>query len=285
MRLSDKAAVAYCGLVAFLCVARASAVAYWWAYAAAHLAIAGALIALSRRQHAGAVGFVRTWDAIVYVPLLFVMAMRLVHAVNPNDWDDTLARWDGAIGGLELLRSMASIERPWLTDAMKLAWITYYFLPLMMAVPLVRMGTFLEAKDALVAAWLTTFVVYFAMPAMGPGWFEQRLNVPQPKWDEGSVSRPAKRVIDWLDAPHPRHTFPSGHVMVAAIVSWYLLRHRRWAWAAVAVPLAALIVFSTIYLRYHYIVDVIGGLALAAAFVLIARRTAPTLAPRDEALH
>src|SRR5262245_30411732 len=150
MRLCDKAAVAYCGFVAFLCVVRASAVPCWWAYAAAHVAIAAGVIALSRRERSGVLGSVRTWDAIVYVPALFFMAMRIVHDVNPNDWDETLARWDDAIGGLALLRSMVAIERPWLTDAMKVAWMGYYVLPLMVAIPLVRLGVFLEAKDALV---------------------------------------------------------------------------------------------------------------------------------------
>jgi membrane-associated phospholipid phosphatase len=282
MRLCDRAAVAYCGLVAFVCIVRASAVPFWWAFSAAHVAIAAGVIALSRRERTGWFAFVRTWDAIVYVPLLFVMAMRIVHAVNPNDWDETLARWDDAIGGLALLRSMVAIERPWLTDAMKLAWVSYYFLPLLVAIPLVRTGDFLEPKDALVSAWLVTFAFYFAMPAMGPGWFEKELNLPQPNWKETRFAGSAKAGIDALERPHtretfrPRHAFPSGHVMVAAMASWYLLRHRRWRWAAVAVPLSVLMVCSTLYLRYHYVVDVIGGFALAAAFVVISSWSSPT---------
>ena len=60
--------------------------------------------------------------------------------------------------------------------------------------------------------------------------------------------------------------FPSGHVAVA-IVCWILARRIHRPLGFVFGVLAAGVILSTVYLRYHYVVDVIAG-ALLAAFAL-----------------
>ncbi|MBI2931154.1 MAG: phosphatase PAP2 family protein [Planctomycetes bacterium] len=277
--LSDWAIVGYCVVVSLLCVARMQTLVY----VPAHLAVAGIVLTWSRFDRSGVVGFCRSWDAVALVPALFFMAMQIVHRVHPVDYDDVLMRIDRAIGGVALLRAMVIIERPWLTDLMKLAWIGYYFLPLLVLVPLYRLGPreFDRAKGALVLGFTASYLCYFALPAVGPGYHQEVLGVPQPKWEATAVSAQAKGLIHALEAKDPRHTFPSGHVMVAAMVAYYLLRHRLRAWAVAGVPIAAAIIASTIYLRYHYLVDVLAGLALAGACVLIARRAVPRIPPLE----
>jgi membrane-associated phospholipid phosphatase len=58
--------------------------------------------------------------------------------------------------------------------------------------------------------------------------------------------------------------FPSGHTalgLVSAWLGWRMLPRAR----AVLVAAAAGIVFATVYLSYHYVVDVIAGAGLAVA--------------------
>ncbi len=266
--LCDWAVLAYCAVVALL-----SAASGLWGYALAHIAVAHVPLVLARFDRPGLVGHLRAWDALALVPVLFIMAMQIVHRVHPTDYDDVLMRVDGALGGIAVLKAMAGIERPWLTDAMKLAWMAYYPMPLLLGIPLYRLGreAFVPAKNALVAGWLASYLCYFAMPALGPGWHEAKTGVPQPKWEQTAVSSQAKGLIRAIEAKDPRHTFPSGHGMIAAMTAWYLLRHRRWAWAAAGVPIAIGVIASTIYLRYHYVIDVVAGLALAGLCVGAAR--------------
>ncbi len=78
----------------------------------------------------------------------------------------------------------------------------------------------------------------------------------------------ARPALDWANVL-PDFSFPSGHSMnsmvfylALALVVWRL-RGARWGIAAtvLAVSLAILIGISRIYLGYHYLTDVVGGLA------------------------
>jgi len=65
------------------------------------------------------------------------------------------------------------------------------------------------------------------------------------------------------------HAFPSGHTLTAVTVWGYLavrLKNRAfWIWTFAAVVIIA---FSRMVLGYHYLGDILGGLALGIAFLL-----------------
>ena len=56
--------------------------------------------------------------------------------------------------------------------------------------------------------------------------------------------------------------FPSGHTIIALLVMWLAKRHRVRGWPLL-IPLVAGLVAATVYLRYHYGVDVLAGVAIA----------------------
>jgi membrane-associated phospholipid phosphatase len=69
----------------------------------------------------------------------------------------------------------------------------------------------------------------------------------------------------------PGAAFPSSHVAVATctlVFSFLYLRRIRWIHLAAVVLLCG----STVYCRYHYTVDVAGGLLAAAILIPIGNR-------------
>ncbi len=69
--------------------------------------------------------------------------------------------------------------------------------------------------------------------------------------------------------------FPSLHVAASAfLLLWDWHTSRRWFWVSV-VPVVMLWM-STVYLRYHYVVDLIAGAALALVCLAIAKRALKT---------
>ena len=63
--------------------------------------------------------------------------------------------------------------------------------------------------------------------------------------------------------PTRRDCFPSLHTAITVIVTTFAYKYRRWLfWFLLPVNIG--IVMATVYLRYHYVIDVIAGLALAA---------------------
>jgi membrane-associated phospholipid phosphatase len=66
----------------------------------------------------------------------------------------------------------------------------------------------------------------------------------------------------------PRDVFPSLHVAISALVWWYGARLGRfWFWG-LSLPVFANWI-STLYLRYHYLVDVLAGWVVAALAILL----------------
>jgi hypothetical protein len=65
--------------------------------------------------------------------------------------------------------------------------------------------------------------------------------------------------------------FPSLHVAVSAFLLGFDRRHQPWRYRAYLVPALGMWA-ATLYLRYHYLIDVLSGLCLAALALWIAHR-------------
>ncbi|HXG62787.1 MAG TPA: phosphatase PAP2 family protein [Planctomycetota bacterium] len=277
-RPSDVVSAGYALLLAGLCVLFSARIPGWPFYALGHLAVPALTWALARCSRPAA-RRIRDFDLLYAIPAFFFMACALVHRVHPVDYDALLISIDRAIGGTPVLRGMSTIETPLLTALAKWAWISYYVVALLPGVALYRKGdpaAFEEARLAYVLAWCASYLGYFLVPAEGPGYHPQAVGVPQPAWTGHSAA--LKDLIYALEG-EARDTFPSGHAAIATLTVFLCARHRLAAAARVAVPLSAAILASTLYLRYHYLVDVLAGAALgiaagAAAAVWIARRGA-----------
>jgi undecaprenyl-diphosphatase len=89
------------------------------------------------------------------------------------------------------------------------------------------------------------------------------------------VERP-RPVLPWAHVL-PDYSFPSGHTMnslvfylAIALVVWATYGKRPGALAVVlALAIAVAIGFSRIYLGYHYLSDVVAGLAAGIAWLLV----------------
>lgn len=88
-------------------------------------------------------------------------------------------------------------------------------------------------------------------------------------------------VENWIDLSQPRAliAFPSYHTVVAVMLSLYV-RHIRWL-LVLMIPISAGIVISTPLIGGHYLIDTLGGIALAFFSCWAARRIAaiPLAAP------
>lgn len=86
---------------------------------------------------------------------------------------------------------------------------------------------------------------------------------PRPCWLDNSVRLLVSSPTDY--------SFPSGHTLSSAIGAAVLTKtDRRLGWAAI--PIAAVIAFSRLYLFVHYPSDILTGAVLGAAIGLAAHR-------------
>ena len=65
--------------------------------------------------------------------------------------------------------------------------------------------------------------------------------------------------------------FPSLHAAYAILFGYFATKLRKWL-ALISVPVTIGILFSTIYLGQHYVIDLIAGTAVAFSAILISYR-------------
>lgn len=121
---------------------------------------------------------------------------------------------------------------------------------------------------------LITTMIFFVMPAEAPeGYFDFQPTLAQQRFLDHFYSLRAGefRVVSMTNL-EGLITFPSFHTTWAILVA-YAFRHYRWLFAPMIV-LNAAVVAATVVLGWHYAIDAVGGILVAAAAVVIARWTA-----------
>lgn len=203
------------------------------------------------------------WYPLAAVPLVFWSLYWIVPGVNPGPLnDDLLISWDRALFGFDTIAWHRGLESPLLTDVMHLFYLSYFFLPVLLVVRLLRAGrraALSESIFVLCLSFYLCYVGYVALPAAGP-----RFAVYHSNEMHGLIlTQPLRDLIDSLE-PSKADAFPSAHAAVTLVVLVLALRHAprlgRWL-----VPVSIGILASLVYARYHYAVDVLAGVVWAAA--------------------
>jgi membrane-associated phospholipid phosphatase len=213
------------------------------------------------------------------------MGSYVAMAVSTGFSDPLLATVDEALGFDWLWLHGVASSSPVLMMAGRIAYFMFFPMPAIVIVGLVISGRG-ERAYALVAAYfvalLITDLVFVAFPAEAA--FEhylgsdvtlrppnaQRFGEAIAQIRDGSLIAVDVRQLEGII------TFPSFHTAAAALFIWASWPLRKLRPAMVAVNLAMIV--STTFVGGHYLVDILGGLVVAAAAVLLADRMAKTCA-------
>lgn len=272
----DKVIAAYLCIIAALVVISRDRVDYWWLITVVHALVILAVIwiaKLSRPITAPVnrkIDFIRGWYPIGLIPLAFKELTYLIPLIHPRDFDWELAAIDYRMFGAHPTVWLERVMWPPLTELLQLSYITYYFLPIALAIVLWRKGWFERFHFFVfisVLGFCLSYLGYIAVPAIGPRFI---LADQQTRPLEGLLLfQPIHTTLNRLEGVM-RDCFPSGHTELTLLVLYYAQRfHRRtFRWI---LPAGTALIISTVYLRYHYVIDVIAGALLALAVVVAAR--------------
>lgn len=239
-----------------------------WPHIIATIGCSAALVGVqiaTRRRSPETQAVVRIVYFVIFIPALYLQLKSLIPAVHPRALhggvDETLRSFDRAIFGADPTVALEAIVHPVATEILQLAYTSYYILPIIVPVLLLRRGRVVETEKYALALFVTyyvTYLGYIAVPANGPGATivhgeELRgLLLAEPLWN----------LIRNVDADR-FDCFPSGHTAVAVLVAIYAWRSRVRVVTPILVADAFLIVIATVYMRYHYVVDLPPGIVLA----------------------
>ncbi len=247
-----------------------AAVPAWLALQAGVAAVIVALSwAASRRPSAG-LTFARHWYPPAFFLFCFEELHYLVHLIFPGWFDRWLIAFDYRLVGAHPTVWLEQFARPALNDFMQMAYISYFFYLVILA------GIFYAQKEwraywavmtSSVAAYAIGYVISILLPIESP---YHSLAALQHVELTGGFFTALIGVIERFGRVHGA-AFPSAHVsgsFVALLGAW---RYRRWLFW-VFLPFFLCMLVSTVYGRYHYIGDVLGGLAAGAAGFYLGHR-------------
>ncbi len=200
---------------------------------------------------------------VICVLVIFNSLELLVHDINPGDIDPLLIRLDYLIFKGYPTVMLESFENPLLTDILQIAYSSYYFLPISLGILLKlrnRDEEFDRTVFLILLCFYLSYIGYMLFPALGPRY---TMNHLQSSDLQGLfLAEHIQGLLNRLEGIK-RDAFPSGHTAVALVVSGLAYRFHM-GFFYLTLPVVAMLIFSTVYCRYHYVVDVIGGIILAA---------------------
>jgi len=205
---------------------------------------------------------------VACVLVIFDSLGWLVHYVNPEDIDPILIRLDFMIFKNHPTVLLERITSPLLTDMLQIAYCTYYFIPISFGIFLLRnkqREEFNRTLFLILFCYYLSYLGYILMPALGPRFTINHLQTTE--LHGLIIAEPIQRLLNQLEGIK-RDAFPSGHTGIAVLVLYLAYRfERRFFW--LLLPIVIALIFSTVYCRYHYVVDIIAGFGLTLLSVLL----------------
>jgi membrane-associated phospholipid phosphatase len=207
-----------------------------------------------------------------FSPVFFILAVfELLGGITPYlrpDIDSLLIKADLALFGVHPTVWMEDFFIPWVADILALAYISYYFIPLILILILYfkgRSNEFFLTAGTLLLGYYICYMIYIFMPAVGPRFTLASLQ--QIPLHGGIIMN---TIVDTLNAleGNKRDCFPSGHTQIVLVSLWFAFKYRRplfWIY----LPIIIALIISTVYLRYHYVIDLVAGIAAAGITILL----------------
>jgi membrane-associated phospholipid phosphatase len=221
---------------------------------------------------------VRDWLPFVLCTSVYENLHDVTQLIRPDLVDGTLARIDEAVLGVQPTLYLQAIVRPGLTNYLAFAYTSYFFVPPILSGYLYVRGhraEFRRFQLVLLVAFYGGFFAYISVPAIGPRyWLADRYTVPL----AGALYDATSEATNSLQQVS-RDCFPSLHTAISTLwlITFVRLRHVLPA-PRILLPLVTILTlslwFSTVYLRYHWAVDVVAGWVLAGLSDAIASRVA-----------
>ena len=210
------------------------------------------------------------WRArlLLYAPLMgasFSLLPAAFALLELPSADAQVVGWEHAVFGDQMFQAIQAWERPLITDAMMVCYLFFFYY--LVAGPahycIHDLHRFRQCFVGLFTIYGLGFMGYTAFPTAGPYLF---LEFAEPL-ASGWFTDFAKPMVD--AASNGVDAFPSIHTAVSLYLLMFDAWHHRRRFWRMLVPCIGLWA-STVYLRYHYGVDVLAGVGLTGVGLCVA---------------
>lgn len=216
--------------------------------------------------------FFRDWYLYAGILYIYSQASAISYPIHGKDFDTALIALDRMIFGTDPTHWAGRFAHPVLTEILQISYSTYYLFFIAIFFELYRRNDRTEFHSnamLVVYGFYLSYIGYLLVPAVGPRFTLHDFSMT-------NTELPGLFFTEYLRAfinsgggiieslPNPaqfanRDTFPSGHTQLTLTAMYIAFTCRtkiRWGLLVVG----TLLIISTVYMRYHYAVDVLAGM-------------------------
>jgi len=286
---TDRLLIIFWGLLSAVNLAFHSRIPFWKEIVAANI-IAAVLVwvlaCASCARPSRVLRCLHDWTTFLLVLFTYKQLYYMIGPIHQGkDYDHLLLWLDHLLFRVNPTEWLAGFTNRYLTEVLQIAYSLFYVLFLAVGFELYQkdLPGFRYFRFTIVYGFLISYVGYFFLPAAGPRFTLHdfsRIDTELP----GILFAPALRwFINMFEsipqgvsnsvalACAQRDVFPSGHVMMTLVAIVLACQHRLKV-RGYAFVIGMLLIFATVYLRYHYLVDILAGALLAPVCLLTANR-------------
>ena len=202
--------------------------------------------------------FWRHWYPHLFFLFCFEELGKLAHLVTPAWQDAKLIAADYWLTGVHPTVWLEQFATPARNDFMQFAYLTYFtYLLVLGGILYYRRDWrgYWSVMTYSAAGYAIGYVIAIFFPIESPWFFMAGV------WHGSLQGGPFTAAINFIEhfGRVRGAAFPSEHVAGSVAALWGAWRHQRWLFW-VMVPMVMCMCVSTVWGRYHYVVDVLGGM-------------------------
>lgn len=228
--------------------------------------------------------FLRFWYPAIMILLCFKEIYVIMLTVHTSLYDSWLIGIDRWLFGTDPTIFLSQYLNAFTVEFLQIVYGLFYFMPVIYAMELYLWHRYEELKYAIFVVFLgfyLSFLGYLLLPAIGPRFTLHEFSMLDGELTGIYFSEKIRNIINFAESipkniPNPqdfaqRDAFPSGHTIIIILIT-YLSHKIKSKSFYFYLPYSLLMIFSTVYLRYHYVIDVIAAIPFVIVTIYIANK-------------
>lgn len=223
---------------------------------------------------------------LLLIPVMYIMYSQVqeyISIFHSSNYDDFLIRIDTLLLGVNAADLFSNYYNQYLTEYLQITYFLFYFMPVLTGIELYKKNklNFEYFTRVIIFTFYLSYLLYLFVPAIGPRFMIYNfssIDLEIPGFLLTEIIRDFINVGGGIIVPSVdpsiqvnKDCMPSGHTMIT-IINIYLAMKYSSKIKYVHLILGISLIISTMYLRYHYFIDVVAGLILAYISLKIENR-------------
>jgi membrane-associated phospholipid phosphatase len=206
--------------------------------------------------------FLRDALPFAYCLAIYTNLHDTVHFVNPHDIQNKLIAIDQWLFGIQPSVWAERFIHPWLTETLSFCYMLFFILTPVVAITLYvqkKKAGFREILVTVILCFYAGYFLYLIFPAVSPSIALKDMYIL--RLNGTPISDTLISMVNILPS-EARDAFPSLHTAITLLTLIFAYKYVKWEFWLL-LPICIGLLLATVYLRHHYVIDLIAGVVLA----------------------